>query len=108
MCFISHIGDKVDGNLLGSSLEPCAQNIHTCNHMGNSEWLCLISQRGASHSINRELHTHSRISQSIQPSSNTSILPQTLHSVQNHQNSSSKPPFHFPTNFLFLYHHHSP
>ncbi|CAL9012062.1 unnamed protein product, partial [Prunus brigantina] len=46
--------------------------------------------------------------QSIQPSSNTSILPQTLHSVQNHQNSSNKPPFHFPTNFLFLCHHHSP
>ncbi|CAL8988201.1 unnamed protein product, partial [Prunus brigantina] len=29
------------------------------------QWLCLISQRGASHSINRELHTHSRSSQSI-------------------------------------------
>ncbi|CAL8988491.1 unnamed protein product [Prunus brigantina] len=44
----------------------------------------------------------------FQPSSNTSIIPQTLYSVQNHQNSSSKPPLHFPTNFLFLYHHHSP
>ena len=27
------------------------------------QWLCLISQRGASHSINRELHTHSHHSQ---------------------------------------------
>ncbi|CAL9025342.1 unnamed protein product, partial [Prunus brigantina] len=36
------------------------------------------------------------------------ILPQTLHSSPKHQNSSNKPPFQFPTNFLFLFHHHSP
>ncbi|CAL9003971.1 unnamed protein product, partial [Prunus brigantina] len=36
------------------------------------------------------------------------IFPQTLHSSPKHQNSSNKPPFQFPTNFLFLFHHHSP